>query len=98
MILWFPQHVPKAVVFKYLESFDPGTFQQILQDRIHSRYPSFTQTRIFVDENLQEIDTQCAICFEQGDFQLTCGHIFHKRCIKKWKQRQHSCPLCRASI
>ena len=98
MMLWFPQHVSKAEVFDFIHQFKVGTFRQILQDRIHSRFPSFNHTKIFVDEQLNEIDTQCSICFEQGDFQLSCGHIFHKRCIVQWKKRQHSCPLCRANI
>lgn len=98
MILWFPNHVPKSTVFKYLEQFDSSTFQQILQDRIHSRYPAFHHTKIFVDDNLEEIDTKCSICLEQGDYQLVCGHVFHKRCIVKWKEQKRSCPLCRAEI
>lgn len=98
MILWFPQHVSKAIVFEYIDQFKSGTFQQIIQDKIHSRFPSFQHTKIFVDEDFKEIDTQCSICFEQGDFQLSCGHIFHKRCITEWKKRKHSCPNCRANI
>lgn len=98
MILWFPQHVSKAVVFKYIDQFKSGTFTQIIQDRIHSRFPAFYHTKIYVDEDFKEIDIQCSICLEQGDYQLSCGHVFHKRCITEWKKRQHSCPLCRANI
>lgn len=98
MILWFPQHIPKSTVFKFLEDLDSNLFQQIIQDKIHSRYPAFVHTKIYVDSDLHEIDTQCSICFEQGDYQLSCGHVFHKRCIQQWKMRQHSCPNCRADI
>lgn len=97
MILWFPQHVSKASVFEYIDQFK-GTFKQIIQDRIHSRFPAFHHTKIYVDDDLEEIDTQCSICFEQGDYQLSCGHVFHKKCILEWKKRQHSCPLCRGNI
>lgn len=98
MILWFPQHVPKEKIFKYLQQFDSKTFRQILQDKIHSRFPAFTHVKIIVDSNLQEVDSLCSICYEQGDYQLACGHIFHKHCIQTWKRHQLSCPLCRACI
>lgn len=46
----------------------------------------------------------CSICLEQFEnndlIQINCGHIFHKKCLKKWtntnKKRLMSvrCPLC----
>ena len=32
-----------------------------------------------VDNEFKEIDTTCSICYEDADYQLNCGHIFHKR-------------------
>lgn len=98
MLLYFPAHISKDVVFKYLHNFAKGTFQQILQDRIHSRFPSFTQNKIWLDKDFNEIDTQCSICYDQGDYQLNCGHVFHERCITRWKEKNRSCPLCRAAL
>ncbi len=98
MILWFPSHIPKETVFIYLRQFDKTTFTQILQDKIHSRYPSFSQTKVVVNNNFEEIDIQCSICLEQGDYQLACGHVFHKKCIVRWKKTNRTCPMCRASI
>ena len=98
MILYFPSHVSKERVLQYIQSFARGTFPQILQDRIHSRFPSFIQNKIFLDADLNELDTQCSICYDQGDYQLSCGHFFHKSCIAKWKLVNRSCPLCRAAL
>ena len=98
MILWFPANKPKDVVLRYVQEFAHNTFVQILQDRINSRFPSFIQKKVYLDEEFKEIDSQCSICYDQGDYQLHCGHIFHEHCIAKWKQVNRSCPLCRAPI
>lgn len=95
MLLWFPEHVPTETVLEYVQGFPRDSFQQILQDRVYSRYPTFNHVKVYIDSNFEEIDTTCAICYEPGEYQLDCGHIFHKRCIKKWKK---TCPLCRAPI
>ncbi len=29
---------------------------------------------------------------------LSCGHIFHFRCLRSWLERQQSCPTCRRMI
>jgi hypothetical protein len=30
---------------------------------------------------------------------LTCGHLFHKKCIDKWfKKDKNDCPMCRKQI
>jgi len=98
MILWFPSHVSKERVLNYVQSFAHNTFVQVLQDRINSRFPSFIQKKVYLDADFQEIDLMCSICYEQGDYELVCGHIFHKHCITKWKKMNRSCPLCRAEL
>lgn len=98
MLLWFPKHVSKEKIFECISHLDRSTFAQIVQDRIHSRYPSFSHYKIYVDDNFEEIDTTCAICLENGDYQLNCGHIYHKHCIMRWKKKCNTCPLCRKPI
>lgn len=43
---------------------------------------------------------QCAVCFssmnDTTSRTLDCGHMFHTRCIDRWKRRSHTCPMCRA--
>ena len=39
---------------------------------------------------------QCPICIQNircRRIKLECNHIFHRSCLRKWKQLQ--CPLCR---
>lgn len=42
----------------------------------------------------------CSICFTgEDDFvQLSCRHIFHRKCIETWINIQRTCPLCRHVI
>lgn len=104
MLLWFPSHISKDTILEHLSAMDKSTFKQKVQDWIHSRYPAFDHYKVYVDNEFKEIDTTCSICYEDADYQLNCGHIFHKRCIKQWLQKQRlqkqqrTCPMCRAPI
>ena len=98
MQLWFPSRISKAVVINYIKGFDRNSFKQIVQDKINSRFPSFHHNKVYVDNDFNEIDTTCPICYETAEFQLSCGHIFHKNCIKKWKKKSETCPMCRQEI
>mmetsp|Transcript_129142 Transcript_129142/g.257823 ORF Transcript_129142/g.257823 Transcript_129142/m.257823 type:complete len:474 (-) Transcript_129142:36-1457(-) len=40
----------------------------------------------------------CAICLDENvssPVSLTCGHMFHARCIHAWFSKSARCPLCR---
>ena len=45
---------------------------------------------------------ECAVCLEcivhhRHQKRLECGHVFHRRCVKRWFERgQPTCPMCRA--
>lgn len=46
------------------------------------------------------VGEDCAICLEQmkrdeTKIRITCGHVYHRRCIRKWLRRKSSCPVCR---
>ncbi|PRP88832.1 hypothetical protein PROFUN_00300 [Planoprotostelium fungivorum] len=44
-------------------------------------------------------DTDCIICFEKkADIALQCTHAFCSDCLKEWKQRSQTCPVCRAQL
>ena len=44
----------------------------------------------------------CAICIGPLNLKYNkptpCGHFFHAGCIRKWKQRKSSCPMCRSDL
>ncbi|KAL7572130.1 hypothetical protein ACA910_001763 [Epithemia clementina (nom. ined.)] len=47
----------------------------------------------------EELGKTCAICLkvlQTGDCigNITCGHLFHKECLKDWLRRKNRCPLC----
>ncbi|KAM3274044.1 hypothetical protein ACQJBY_043305 [Aegilops geniculata] len=48
--------------------------------------------------------SECVICMEPyeagGDRSRvlpSCGHMFHRRCLRAWLRTSSTCPLCRAS-
>ncbi len=44
-------------------------------------------------------ESECPICYEKMTFEeselTTCGHIFHKSCLKSALEMNKSCPMCR---
>lgn len=60
---------------------------------------------IITSEDLRE-EKECPICYieyEKGDnvAKLNCGHIFHKKCIILWFDKNISsptCPICRTNM
>lgn len=46
---------------------------------------------------------ECTICLEpmrssEESLTLECHHGYHVDCIKKWKENNESCPLCRRNL
>jgi hypothetical protein len=40
----------------------------------------------------------CSICLEENvDYITNCNHVFHKKCIDKWKHN-NTCPYCRKEL
>ncbi len=41
---------------------------------------------------------ECVICLENlhltQTIALPCAHIFHEECIKKWRMKNNTCPIC----
>ena len=68
-------------------------YRQIIAT-MDERFPDATE------EELNEGDRTCIICRDemQSAKKLSCGHMFHSRCLQNWLKRQLSCPTCRATI
>jgi len=52
---------------------------------------------------LPESENCCSICRDNYDndsrsILLHCSHVYHYKCIKEWKTRNNSCPICRVPI
>lgn len=43
------------------------------------------------------LNTECSICLHtiEETVVLPCEHAFHKRCLEKWFQYKHECPICK---
>ena len=51
-------------------------------------------------EELEAEADVCPICQEdlESAVKLPCHHYFHKWCLMRWLETQHTCPLCREKI
>ena len=48
-----------------------------------------------------EDNIECCICLqklENNIEKLNCSHLFHIKCINKWRKKNSNCPICRKNI
>jgi hypothetical protein len=69
---------------------------QAIQKRIRGR---LVRRKLF---NLKKYNI-CSICLEKIKYiecstLIPCNHIFHKRCLDTWTNKNCSCPNCRTPI
>jgi hypothetical protein len=69
-----------------------------LPNLLFSRDHRDTTTLEEMDDEMEQ-GIRCAICLirlEDGDIigDISCGHTFHKDCLKDWLKRKNRCPLC----
>ena len=50
--------------------------------------------------HVPRLNENCVICLSNlfDIVVLPCGHIFHKKCIKKWLSFSSNCPICREQV
>lgn len=45
------------------------------------------------------VSPQCPVCLSDMSMStsrtLDCGHVFHTRCLERWKRTSRTCPMCR---
>ena len=67
---------------------------------------SFSQLDSRILENIDNLAPEkrrCIICLENFQkfnkiINLSCLHMFHDDCIKKWLKNQNYCPICKNEI
>lgn len=59
----------------------------------------------FPDAKPEELDRdrRCSVCYDDmtegsGCKRLSCGHCYHKNCLRRWFEKNSSCPYCRKEI
>ncbi|RKP19674.1 hypothetical protein ROZALSC1DRAFT_2154, partial [Rozella allomycis CSF55] len=68
-------------------------FHKTMRD-LQNRYPDATP------DELASGDRVCIICRENMDTakRLSCGHLFHFNCLRRWIERHNVCPTCRQPL
>ena len=80
-----------------------SSFYKRVRDLIFARRITFTLNERFAVATAEELtngDNTCIICRDEmaSAIKLTCGHMFHKGCLRTWLEQQQSCPTCRANL
>lgn len=69
-----------------------------------TRYSSLRRRRCRCSDDGEDCPVECCVClcgFEADEevSELSCKHFFHKGCLDKWLDKQHTtCPLCRSIL
>ncbi|XP_050373496.1 probable E3 ubiquitin-protein ligase XERICO [Argentina anserina] len=84
---------------------DPDGYMEVAREsRLVSvaRYKSLCQHKKSKRERVAPMVECCCVCLcgfeaEQEVSELSCKHFFHKGCLEKWFNNDHTtCPLCRS--
>lgn len=84
-------------MFDKLPKFNQENFFKIMKQK----HPEKDSKEIsnFFDEKLTD---SCSICFDRltkGSALMTkCDHVFHYRCIRRWLNQNHNCPMCKQDV
>ena len=93
-----------GIYMTYLDNLPhPPSFIDIWSGKLNtvlSKLKKLLYRRISFIPYHTDKDNICSICYanEEDFVQLSCHHIFHRKCIETWVDRQRTCPLCRRRV
>lgn len=92
----FPYHIIRELYMTFHK------FTKRCTDFMRYRRVVATMNDLFADATEEDLsaDRTCIICREEmtAAKKLSCGHLFHARCLQSWLKRQLTCPTCRDTI
>nr|UXY87444.1 ERAD-associated E3 ubiquitin-protein ligase [Cryptomonas sp.] len=102
--------ISKKVIFRYYALRKIlGCIKEFVLD--FEEFTRFRKTTISINKLMKSptdkdintlTDKTCIICRDEmkSEFSkmLSCGHIFHIKCLQNWLRRQYCCPICLSSI
>mmetsp|Transcript_2765 Transcript_2765/g.7578 ORF Transcript_2765/g.7578 Transcript_2765/m.7578 type:complete len:384 (-) Transcript_2765:2350-3501(-) len=97
MYYTLPLHIVRDIYLTFTK------FQRRVSEFMRYRRVANSMNELFRDateEDFEEGDRTCIVCREDMRVakKLSCGHIFHTRCLQSWLRRQLTCPVCRAAV
>ena len=97
--IWEVDRAIKEVSSKIkLEELTIPIFKRMIQDKLDEA----DENEIFMSDEEDVLEDECPICTELLRDELhtlvSCSHVFHDACIKKWLKKDLTCPKCRAIV
>ena len=66
------------------------------------KVPLFDSPNALVEISAEKLNGYCSICLDRyttdSTCQLSCGHLFHQECGRKWYKTATTCPNCRQTV
>ena len=89
--------------FNVSSDSDSSSDNQTNKSEDNNNEPNYIISKIKNPKTLSDNKKKCLICLEkfkkgEDSIILTCLHIFHSSCIKKWMKIKNFCPLCKIKI
>jgi len=93
--------------YQYLLQLSPGNVptgmtQQQIQALSTLPYKDYKSRK--KQSQAQQKFKECSICLDEFDTNdtiieiMSCPHIFHKECAKKWFSKNKTCPVCKKQV
>ena len=98
----FDSYIIFYIVCILFSSYFCHIFYICTKNKCKIYYDYYKKKETFKEKLIKDDNDICSICLENLKMDkcviLSCEHIYHKVCIKKWLKNNDSCPNCRINI
>ena len=73
----------------------------VVEDSMESYYEEMTRgKKVYCIGTRTRKRIKCVICLQSArtKIKLSCGHIYHRKCVDEWARWKSQCPTCNADL